>query len=466
MNLRISVPIRLFEDFLPLDRILGIWEPVCSSLRRTPSDIVNSMKPSLKRASANPMQEFVPPQHNKLVLSAAKLLLPLHLSQEKLTMRPSANCINAIRRQLGQSTVLMLNHSDRSDPSAAFALSVAVGEPFYYLSARELFDMNSGFRGFIMQRCGAYSVKRGNPEDFESKEKTISLIIEGRHPLVMFPEGDVTGRDDEILPLKVDGLKNILEAQTVMSALETPRSVTLLPIAIYFEAQDDSIMDLQNCLARLERKLELVAREYALQPRITRILLEVISHLESYYSIHDMKDSSLQYRLQNICRRASMAIAQYAQLVEINPNEDEHVLLYNVRSGLRGRASLDHTYGCSFCDKLNEDRLTKGKSCETELDFLQQLLIIASTLDERLFSVDQAWRLIDRLEHIVFGKATAKGNRIAWMEAGDPLALDAYIPEYEASPEKTIQRIDRQVRNSLSSNLLRLKRIANIVQSR
>lgn len=415
--------------------------------------------------SASPMQEFIPPLHNKLVISAAKLMLPLHLSQEKLIMRPSANCINAIRRLNGQSTVLMLNHSDRNDPTAAFSLSTAVGEPFFYLSARELFDMNGGFRGFVMQRCGAYSVKRGHPEDFESKEKTVSLIVEGSHPLVMFPEGDVTGRDDEILPLKVDGIRNILEAQKILSALETPRSVFLLPIAIYYEAQDDSILSLQNCLAKMERKLELVARDYALQPRITRILLDVVSHLESYYSIHDMQDSSLQYRLQNICKRAALAIAQYAQLIDINPNEDEHVLLYSVRSGLRGRAALNHAYGCDFCDKLNEDRLHKGKFCEAELDLLQQLLIIASTLDERKFSLDQAWRLTDRLEQIVFGNVTAKGHRIAWMEAAEPIDLIGYTAEFEASPEKNIQRIDRMVRQSLSSNLQRLKRIAQIVQS-
>lgn len=408
------------------------------------------------------MPEFIPPLHNKLVLSAVKMLLPMHLSQEKLIMRPSANCVNAIRRLLGHSTVLMLNHSDRNDPTAAFSLSTAVGHPFYYLSARELFDMDGGVRGLVMQRCGAYSVKRGQPEDFESKEKTISLIVEGRHPLVMFPEGDVTGRDDEILPLKVDGLRNILKAQTILSALEIPRTVHLLPVAIYYEAQDDSILDLQNCLARMERKLELVAREYALQPRITRVLAEVISHLESYYSIHDMKDSSLQYRLQNICRRAALAIAQYAQLIDINPNEEDHVLLYSVRSGLRGRAYLDHTYGCGFCDKLNADRLQKGKSCETELDLLQQLLIIASSLDERSFSVDQAWRLIDRLEQIVFGKATAKGHRIAWMEAAEPIELLGYSSEFD----KTIGRIDQMVRKSLSGNLQRLKRIAEIVQSR
>lgn len=408
----------------------------------------------------NPMQEFIPPLHNDLVLSAMKALLPHQLSREKLIIRPSPHCIKAIRRLNGQSTVLMLNHSDRNDPSAAFALSNDVGEPFYYLSARELFDMDGGLRGWVMQRCGAYSVKRGEPEDFESKEKTISLIAEGRHPLVMFPEGDVTGRDDEILPLKVDGLRNIFEAQSLLSAAETPRSVFLLPVAIYYEAQDDSIVDLQNCLARMERKLELVARDYALQRRITRILLDVVSHLESYYSIHDMQDSSLQYRLQNICRRAALAIAQYAQLLEINPNEEEHVLLYSVRSGLRNRATLDHAYGCDFCEKLNDDRFKKGKSCEAELDLLQQLLIIASTLDEKQFSLDQGWRLTDRLEQLIFGKCSAKGHRIAWIESGDAIELIGYTAAFQAAPEKTMLRIDQLIRRSLSAILQGLKRVA------
>lgn len=392
------------------------------------------------------------------------MILPLQLKSEQLVMRPSANCINTIRRLNGESTVLMVNHSDRSDPTSVFALSASAGEPFYYLSARELFDMNGGIRGKFMQGCGAYSVRRGHPEDLESKEMTISLIAEGKHKLIMFPEGDVTGRDDEILPLKEDGLKNIFAAQRIKLAAENPKPVYLLPIAIYYEAQDDAILALQNKLALMERKLELVAQDYALESRIDRVLRAVVSHLESYYGLETLDYASLHNRIYALCRQATLQIANHAGL-KVDENDSANVLVYSTRSALAHLAPIEHYYGCNYCDRLEGEKIRKVNPSIKELDRLQQLLIIASTMQEKYFSLDLAWRLVDRLEQEVLGSSDAKGHRIVWMEAAEPIPLIDYYNEYQSNPALAIQKVDQHVRKSLVSALVRLKRIAEVVHT-
>src|SRR5581483_5323170 len=157
------------------------------------------------------MNNLIPPKENPAVTAAAKLALPLFLRWQKLQVIPSSDAIKTIRRLHGQQCVLLLNHPDRFDPVIAFALSKLTGEDFYYLSARELFDKK--LAGWFLQNCGAYSVIRGFPEDAASKELTIQLMMEGSRKLIEFPEGDVTGNDDHIFPLKQDGLRNMLEAQ-------------------------------------------------------------------------------------------------------------------------------------------------------------------------------------------------------------------------------------------------------------
>ena len=377
-------------------------------------------------------------------------------------MRPSAHLINTIRRLNEKSTVLMVNHCDRTDPTSVFSLAQSAGEPFCYLSARELFDLDFGIRGLLMQGCGAYSVTRGFPEDKESKDATISLIAEGKHKLIMFPEGDVTGRDDDILPLKQDGLRNIFEAQRKKLSEADPQPVCLLPIALYYEAQDDAIDALQNCLALMERRLELVAQDYALEARIDRVLTAVISHFESFYNIERLAGASSQARLRKICKHATLAVAQYAQ-VPADQNESEDVLLYSVRGAVRKLPPLDHFYGCNFCDGLNKERAQRVKPCELELERLQQLLIISSTLGEKYFTLDLAWRLVDRLEQLVLGKTSPKGHRIVWMECADPILVSDYFAEYENNSTKAAQRIEQEVRKSLVSTLQRLKRLAEVV---
>ena len=377
-------------------------------------------------------------------------------------MRPSAHLITTIRSLNEESTVLMVNHCDRTDSSSVFALAQAAGEPFYYLSARELFDLDFGIRGFLMQGCGAYSVTRGHPEDNESKDATISLIAEGKHKLIMLPEGDVTGRDDDILPLKQDGLRNIFEAQRKKLAGADAQPVYLLPIAFYYEAQDDAIDPLQTCLARMERRLELVAQDYALEARINRVLNAVISHFESFYRIEPAAGASSQARLRKICKQAALAIASYAR-VPADQNESEDVLLYSVRGAVRKLPPLDHFYGCNFCDSLDKEKVERVKPCELELERLQQLLIISTTLGEKYFTLDLAWRLVDRLEQLVLGETSPKGHRIVWMECADPILVSDYFAEYEINSEKAVKRIEQQVRKSLVSTLQRLKRLAEVV---
>src|SRR5581483_3921566 len=98
---------------------------------------------------------------------------------EKLEVRLSARCLDWLYKLRGTHCVLMVNHSDREDPTVTFEISRQAKENFIYLAARELFDENLGFRGWVMQRCGAYSVIRGKTADSTSAKATIHLITDG-----------------------------------------------------------------------------------------------------------------------------------------------------------------------------------------------------------------------------------------------------------------------------------------------
>src|SRR4029453_13717614 len=213
------------------------------------------------------MSDFKPPLDNSAVLSLAKALLPLALHMEQLDVRASAHCLTTIRRLPGQ-TVILANHSDCSDPTTFFTLAKLSGEDFYYLAARELFDQDFGLRGWLLQNCGAYSVIRGEPPDLESKENTISLIVEGRRKLVMFPEGDVSGQDDLIYPLKEDGIRNLFEAQKRRLEKSANEPVFLLPVAAYYQVTDDALKDMERCISRLQAQLGIPVQSGALASKV------------------------------------------------------------------------------------------------------------------------------------------------------------------------------------------------------
>jgi hypothetical protein len=400
------------------------------------------------------MSDFKPPVDNLLVLSFAKAAHPLALHTEQIDVRASARCITTIRRLPGQ-TVILANHADRSDPTTFFTLAKLCNEDFYYLAARELFDQNFGFRGWMLQRCGAYSVIRGDPPDQESKEKTISLIAEGKRKLVMFPEGDVSGRDDFIRPLKEDGIHNLFEAQKRRLERGMNEPVFLLPVAAYYQATDEAIERINRCVSLLEARLAIPTQPGALSTKVHRVAAEVVHHLERYYHAKPGDKSALEKRLRDLCAHVTLTVATLFD-IETSTDDDEATQLYSVRGKLKDAVYKPDAEICRYCLQLAQTAEHRTQMSVSDLETMQQLLILASTL-EQPFTPEAAWRIVDRLEFLVTRRLTGKGRRIVWLEAASPIDLRDFVSEFEKNEAAAVERINHSVREALVTVLQELK---------
>jgi 1-acyl-sn-glycerol-3-phosphate acyltransferase len=395
------------------------------------------------------MADFIPPKHNPFLLTLTKFLLSFYLKQENTKVKISGNCIHTIQQLKNKHTVLLLNHSDRADPVTVMALAKACAEDFYYLAARELFDENFGLRGWFMKNCGAYSVIRGKPEDKESKEMTISLIVKGHKKLLMFPEGDVTGRDDKILPLKTDGLRNIFEAQRQLIKLSSS-SIYLLPVAIFYDVKQDAIKPLSKCVDQLAKLLKVKLPTKSLEHKTEKLIEVFIENQEAHYSIHKTNILSLNHRLQNIVKQVCLSTAKRLNF-KTDETPSETVLLYTVRGHLT-----------RLVDDLKSQTNDDLKCLLDDLDRMEQLLIIASTLEEKPFTIEIIWRLVDRLEQQLTGKTSVKGHRVVYLEASQPIDLLELYPQYEQSADETIEKLSKKIQATLRETLKELKSLSPI----
>src|SRR6185295_10298825 len=98
-------------------------------------------------------------------------------------------------------TIICPNHPSHSDPESMFAFSAITGEDFNFLAAREIFDYNNGWNGWVIQHLGVYSVVRGAC-DRESFKTTKSLLVSGKKKLVIFPEGEISNQNDTLMTLE------------------------------------------------------------------------------------------------------------------------------------------------------------------------------------------------------------------------------------------------------------------------
>lgn len=419
-----------------------------------------------------PMSEFIAPKPDPLTLSIVRAIVPLYLKAEKLTVRPTEHCVSVIKSQKDIPAVLALNHIDRCDPAVAAMLSTMCGEENYYLAARELFYENFGLRGWLMQHCGVYSVIRGLPEDADSRKATVNMIAEGKHKLVMFPEGDVTGRDDIISPLKKDGIRNIFEAQEKSLKINEQRAVHVIPAAIYYQAHEDTWEPLRSTLTQIEDGLGLVESRAPIEIRIQRCVERLLQRLEARYGVIADKHihgnhSGIQHsstraalaanaRLVNLCRHIISSVANItgAQVLE---NPSIHVFLYSVRGKLIRMKEVANDLDGTFADRLHAETIERLDTCTRDLERVQYLLILVSTLHQKPRTLDVLWRIIDRLENLVIGRVSAKGHRTAWIEAGEPISLLRRSRDYRVHPTTAVERAERRIRASMQAVLDHLK---------
>ena len=410
------------------------------------------------------MADFIPPKPNFLALSLVKTAMPFLLKSEGLEVRPSEHCINLIRAVQNTPAVLAVNHIDRCDPSVVATLATRCREDYYYLAARELFDENHGLRGMLMQGSGVYSVIRGMPEDTQSKEKTIELIADDKQKLVMFPEGDVTGRDDEIQPLKLDGIANMFEAQRRCLQGIARKPVEIIPVAVYYEACANTQQPLKDCLTSLEHFLDLPTWAGPVEARIQAVLHAMLRQMEEHYGApSDSKNSD--DRIEKLCHFIITAVANVTGSQNLE-NDSIHSYLYSVRGKLTRLKGIINDTGerYRFDDYLRKDTQERLESCVKDLERVQNLLILESTLQQRPANLDVTWRIIDRLELLITGRTTAKGNRIAWIEAGTPLSLLGSMADYHIHHGRTIDKTEQALRKSMQTVLDQLKQHSTVPQ--
>jgi 1-acyl-sn-glycerol-3-phosphate acyltransferase len=398
------------------------------------------------------MPNFRPPIDNKLATSFVKAIAPSVLKHVGLEVVVTKNCLDSMDSVKNRSTVLMVNHSDRFDPVVAFELSKQSGEDFYYLAALEQFEANAGLSGWFMQQCGAYSVVRGEPIDNVSRQTTISIIASGAKKLVMFPEGDISGRDDLILPLKKDGLQNMFTAQDRL--IDFGKPVYLLPVGIYYEVASTSLPLLVESVANLEKRLFLHhGTRSSLQTRVQTVVRSFVNHMEVKYGIRQHPELSPADRLLAICKKEISGIAETLGM-DVG-DESEAALLYSVRGKLR---RLTTFCNCHYCRLLKGDDKRRAAHLKPELDRLQQVLILASTLKQQPFTLEVAWRILDRLEQEM-KMSTWKGVRRVQVDAAQPIDLREFFKDYEKNPLETISEVEHRVQRGLLKCLERAKAV-------
>jgi len=199
--------------------------------------------------------KFVPPKPSALLISltqlvVGKLALP---SKRHLVEDLEIRGLDTFRESCRKDTrfLLLPNHSTHSDPQVMFEMTRRLGIKPSFMAAYDVFA-RSRIHAWYMQRTGAFSVDREG-SDRKSMKCATNIVVAGKYPLVLFPEGNVYLCNDQVAPFAEGASYIALRAQKTIG---TDQPVYAVPVSIKFTYLEDVREDLRQIVDNLARQFD------------------------------------------------------------------------------------------------------------------------------------------------------------------------------------------------------------------
>jgi hypothetical protein len=211
---------------------------------------------------------FRPPKVVPIAVRLARPIIRRKLRREQLVHEVDVRGVEHLRAPLEEGDGLLIapNHADNADGGVMFLAGGAVGRPFCYMAAYQLF---TGLGRFELPWLGAFPVDREG-SDLRAFKAGVELLATGRYPLVVFPEGEVYHTADRLTPLR-EGAAALAIAAARRRA-DGKGTVRVVPTAIKYRFLDghDPLPPLRTLMDELEGRFtwwprsdrDLVARIY------------------------------------------------------------------------------------------------------------------------------------------------------------------------------------------------------------
>ena len=397
------------------------------------------------------MLDFKPPKPNALFIRVAQWLVPLvlrgPLKVSKFVVDPeSMERLSAIANN---PIVLAPNHADYADASIMFALSKRIGNPFRYMCARETFK--GRLRSFLMQRFGVYSVTRGSI-DREAFRTTRNFLTEGKHPLVIFAEGEISRQNDTVMPFESGVVQLCFWALDDMTKADSVKPLYAVPVGIKYIYNQEMWDEIEEALTRLEREILPQGSPAAddLYGRLRTIGAAIVSTLEREYRLKPDEDSSLNERIEQLREHI---LSQMEEFMGVTPQPTIHprTRVRALKNLIDGEIYRETDELPAYERQIHEQRLEKFQEFYPDLNRLINFIAIYDGYVGETQSPERFLEVITRIEREVFGDSKPRGPRIAFMRFGTPKNLLDRYENYKQDKKQTVQDITLELETEVQA---------------
>ncbi len=250
---------------------------------------------------AQPKLDFIPPAFNPVILRLVHWSLPL---LQRFRLQPWLPAgIKEIEIVKGETLVrlyhqfqmgkirliLAFRHCEVDDPLSGLHLlsrgvpqiarqqGIPLKSPIhsYFMYDRGMTIWTGDWLGWLFARIGGVPVHRGKTLDWQAIKQTRELLINGKFPLVVAPEGATNGHSEVISPLEPGVAQLAFWSVEDLAKANRSERVVVVPINIQYHYPHPQWSKLDRLLSNLEA-------DCGLSPLATGITGNKIDEPESY----------------------------------------------------------------------------------------------------------------------------------------------------------------------------------------
>lgn len=313
--------------------------------------------------------------------------------------------------QRGDGVLIIANHYTYADPFILAAAADTVRRPFYFMTAWQVFGTSGWLKQETLRRLGCFSVDREGT-DARSIRTAVEILQTSRHPLVIFPEGEMYHTGDRVMPFH-EGPAGIL----LIAAKRSPRPLVCIPAAFKYYYTADPAQALASLAGRLEESLHWRQRpDMNLEARIQRLAAGALA-LKELEHLGQTQSGTLPDRLIALAECLLARLEQKYGVVPSSPQFPQRV------------RSLRQRVLNAAVESATDDAVRQPDANELEELFLvTQLMSYPANYLADNPSIERVAETLDKLEEDVLGVplAAVRGPRRAKARFGAPLG--PYVP--------------------------------------
>jgi hypothetical protein len=397
---------------------------------------------------------FVPPRQNDFLIRVAHTFLPLiaNAAARIRDVRVEPEDFARLQELEPQRAILSPNHPTGSDPIVLFWLSRMLGQPFHYLAAREVLV---GFKGWMMNQVGTYSVIRGVP-DRESLRATRRLLAELDRKVVIFPEGEIYEHNDTLLAFQSGVPQLGFWALDDLEKSKKRLAMPIVPIAVKYRCIDSPRQAIENSLADLERALSLAAAPNLTHyQRLLRVGDRVLQSLEREERLKPEEGADLpqrircakQHMLQRVAERIGTQIDERQQ-----PADQLHALFNDLKQWV-GMHDGDFS---EYDERLYQRKMEVAGPLFRDLERLQNFLAFTGDYIAAEHTAERFMDVLGRLEEEVLGEVRHRVPREALVRIAPPIRLEERYDDYRKNKRQVVGEVTRQMESTIRDMLQEL----------